>query len=89
MDGIANERALRKNQCGMSKNCKGPIVAGAERVKVKKEDIKDKDRETGKCQLMQSSRSAVPNGTCCSDKNVPYILLPKTVATDHVWLLST
>lgn len=33
MDGIANERALRKNQCGMSKNSKGPVVAGAEWVR--------------------------------------------------------
>lgn len=51
MDGIANVKALKQNQFGMSENSEKCVVAGAESVRRK--DIKDKVREAGKGQIRQ------------------------------------
>lgn len=49
MDGIANVKALKQNQFGMSENSERWVVAGAESVRRK--DIKGKVREAGKGQI--------------------------------------
>lgn len=64
MDGIANVKALKQNQFGMSEDSERLVVAGAQWIKWK--DIKYKVREGGPDHA-ENSRSAVPSRACCHE----------------------